>query len=155
MLHRGSIYRVNGTASVLLLFVAAGLLVLAGVAIGRSRGRPVRRRDSVLMAAMVGIAVTFLFVFMPVVPLVIFPFVIAGILVATWIAERTWLQLGSFLVGGGSLLFTMEVLSRTNDLVDPAVTEPGWTPIPMALGAAFVIVGAALAGVDWARGATS
>lgn len=96
------------------------------------------------MAAMTGIAVTFLFVVMPVIPLVIFPFVVTGILVASWIAGRQWRPLGAFLAGGGALLFTMQALSRANDLADPAVTIPGWTPVPMAVGAALAILGTAL-----------
>ena len=134
----------NGTASLLLLFVAAGLLVLAGPGIGRSRGGVARRRDSALMAAMAGVAATFLFIVMPVIPLVLFPFVITGILLATWVAERAWLLLGGFLVGGGTLLFTMEALRRANDLGDPAVTIPGWTPLPLAIGAAATVFGACL-----------
>ena len=96
------------------------------------------------MAAMNGVAVTFLFVVMPIIPLVIFPFMVAGILVASWISARHWRPLGAFLAGGGALLFAMQALSRANDLADPAVTIPGWTPVPMAVGAAFTILGAAL-----------
>ena len=104
------------------------------------------------MAAMTGIAVTFLFVVMPVIPLVIFPFVVAGILVATWITEKQWRPLGAFLAGGGALLFTMQVLSRANDLADPAVVIPGWTPVPMAVGAALAILGTALVLVGGSEG---
>ena len=131
-------------AIVALLFVAAGLVLLAGIRIGRWRGRPPGPREASVMAAMTGVAVMFLFVVMPVIPLVVFPFVVAGMLVASWITERQWRPLGAFLAGGGALLFTMQALSRANDLADPAVTIPGWTPVPMAVGAALAILGAAL-----------
>lgn len=143
----------SGTASILLLFVAGGLLLLAGIGVGRWRGRPPSGRETAIMAAMTGVAVTFLFVVMPVIPLVIFPFVIAGTLVATWISERAWRSLGAFLAGGGLLLFAMQAMSRANDLADPAVTVPGWTPIPMAVGAALAILGATLLTVDSPRSA--
>jgi hypothetical protein len=135
----------------MLLFVAASLLVLGGVAIGRSRGRAVTRRDSALMAAMVGVAVTFLFVVMPVIPLVVFPFVVAGILVTTWIADRSWMAVGAFLIGGGALLSVMEAMAMANDLADPAVSVPGWTPVPLAIGVAAVIFGTSLALADSRR----
>src|ERR671910_1626877 len=139
-------------AVIALLFVAAGLVVLAGIGIGRWRGRPPGPREASVMATMTGIAVTFLFVVMPVIPLVIFPFVVAGILVATWITEKQWRPLGAFLAGGGALLFTMQVLSRANDLADPAVVIPGWTPVPMAVGAALAILGTALVLVGGSEG---
>jgi hypothetical protein len=135
---------VNGTASLLLLFVAAGLLVLAGIGIGRWRGRPPSGAETALMAAMTGVAVMFLLAIIPVIPIVIFPFTIAGMLVASWIQTRSWRPFGAFLVGAGSLLLTMEALRRANDLADPAVTIPGWSPIPMAVGAAVAIIGATL-----------
>jgi hypothetical protein len=135
---------VNATASILLLFVAAGLLLLAGIGIGRWRGRPPSGGETALMAGMTGVAVMFLFVVMPVIPLVIFPFVVAGMLVTNWIHEGSWRPLGAFLVGGGALLFAMQALRRANDLADPAVIIPGWSPIPMAVGAALAIIGATL-----------
>jgi hypothetical protein len=131
-------------AVIALLFVAAGLVVLAGTGIGRWRGRPPGPREASVMSAMTGVAVMFLFVVMPVIPLVIFPFVVAGILLASWISGRQWRPLGAFLAGAGALLFTMQSLSRANDLADPAVVIPGWTPVPMAVGAALAIIGAAL-----------
>jgi hypothetical protein len=142
---------VSGAASPLLLFVAGGILVLAGVGLGRRRGRPPSERDTAIMAALTGVAVSFLFVAMPVIPIVIFPFVIAGTLVATWIAERAWRALGAFLFGGGLLVVAMEAIGRANDIADPAVTVPGWTPIPMAVGAATAIIGATLLAIRSTR----
>jgi hypothetical protein len=96
------------------------------------------------MAAMTGIALCFLFIVMPVIPLVVVPFVIGGMLLAAWARERAWRRLGAFLIGSGGLLFAMQLFHRLNDLADPAVTVPGWTPIPMALGAALSILGVTL-----------
>ena len=141
----------NATASILLLFVAAGLLLLAGIGIGRWRGRPPSSLETALMAGMTGVAAMFLFVVMPVIPLVIFPFVVTGMLVTNWIREGSWQPLGAFLVGGGSLLFAMQALQRANDLADPAVIIPGWSPIPMAVGAALAIIGATLLALRPAR----
>jgi hypothetical protein len=135
---------VTPQASIALLFVAAGLLVLAGVGIGRARGRAPSERDAGLMAAMTGIAVAFLFIVMPVIPLVVFPMVIAGILLAGWLAERRWLPLGAFLIGSGLFLAVTQALRRANDLADPAVTNPLWSPVPLAIGAAVTILGVTL-----------
>ncbi len=131
-------------ASIALLFTAAGLLLILGVSIGRRRGRETSTRDAALMAAMTGVAVGFLVLVLPVPPVLIFPIVIGGVLVATWLAERRWLELGAFLLGGGLLWCTTETLSLLNDLSDPAVYRPAWTPIPFGMAAAAVIVGAAL-----------
>ena len=132
-------------ASLALLFTAAGLLLILGVRIGRAGGREASARDTSLMAAMTGVAIGFLLLVLPVFPLLIFPMVIGGILVATWLAERRWLELGAFLVGGGLLWCATETLSLLNDLGDPAVTRPGWTPIPFGIAVAAAILGAALA----------
>src|ERR671915_749857 len=110
------------TAALLLVFVAAGLLLLAGVGIGRWRGRPPSENEAAVMAAMTGIALCFLFIVMPVIPLVVVPFVIGGMLLAAWARERAWRRLGAFLIGSGGLLFAMQLLHRLNDLADPAVT---------------------------------
>ena len=142
----------NGIASILLLFVAAGLLLLAGIGIGRWRGRPPSAGETALMAAMTGVAVTFLVIVMPVIPIVIFPFVVAGVLVTHWIREGSWRPLGAFLAGGGSLLFAMQATARANDLADAAVSIPGWSPIPMAVGAALAVVAATLLALRPSRG---
>jgi hypothetical protein len=131
-------------ASLALLFTAAGLLLILGIRIGRWRGSQPGIRETALMAAMTGVAIGFLVLVLPVVPLLIFPMVIGGILVATWLAERRWTELGAFLLGGGLLWCATETLSLMNDLGDPAVTRPAWTPIPFAMAAAAVILGATL-----------
>jgi hypothetical protein len=131
-------------AAVLLLFVAAGLLLLAGVATGRLRGARPRSRDLAVMAGMTGVATAFLFIAMPVAPLIIFPMVIAGVLLASWLADRRVLQLGAFLVGAGGYIVTAEALGRANDLADPAVTTPGWTPVPLAIAVVALVLGSAL-----------
>jgi hypothetical protein len=131
-------------ASLALLFTAAGLLLILGVRIGRGRGHEASARDTGLMAAMTGVAIGFLVLVLPVFPLLIFPMVIGGILVATWLVERRWLELGTFLLGGGLLWCGTETLSLLNDLGDPSVTRPAWTPIPFGLAVAAVVVGAAL-----------
>jgi hypothetical protein len=124
-----------------LLFVGAGLLVLAGVSIGRTRGSRTSRATALVMAAMTGVALGFLLRVLLVPPLLVFPLVVAGILVANWVSRREWPMLGSFLIGAGGLWMAMEGLARLHDLADPAVTFPGWTPIPLALAAASVILG--------------
>jgi hypothetical protein len=135
---------VNATAVAALLFVAAGLLVLAGTGIGRARGRRVTSGDAAGMAGMTGVAVAFLFTVMPVVPLVVLPAVIGGVLGIRWIMARQWLVLGAFLIGSGVLVVIGQTYRRLNDLGDPAVIIPGWSPVPLAVGAAITILGAAL-----------
>lgn len=130
--------------TLILLFVAAGLLVLAGTGIGRVRGRPVSRNDAAVMAGMTGVAVAFLGTVMAVLPLLLFPVAIGGVLVATWTARRQWDQLGAFLVGGGGLVAAMQGVALANDLADPAVSITGWTPIPLAAAVAATIIGIAV-----------
>lgn len=128
-------------ASILLLAVAAGLLLLAGVSIGRLRGRQASGTTYTVMAAMTGTALGFLLRLLWVAPLIVFPLAVAGILIAAWLSRREWRLLGAFLVGAGGLWAAMEVLALANDLADPAVTIPGWTPIPLAIGVAAAILG--------------
>jgi hypothetical protein len=135
---------VNGVASLLLLFVAVGLLVLAGVSIGRTRGREPSERDAALMAAMVGAASAFLLMILLVTPLVVLPGLVIGVLVTDWVRGGRLLHLGAFCFGGGLLVATMQTLTVLNDLSDPAVSVPGWTPIPLAASVAITVVGVAL-----------
>jgi hypothetical protein len=131
-------------ASLSLLFGAAGLLVIAGASIGRARGHEPSRASSALMAGMTGLGVGFVLYVLFVLPLILFPAAVAGIVVADWLRRRDWLLLGSFLLGAGGLWAVMQGWALVNDLTDEAVSYPGWTPIPVAMGAVATIVGAAL-----------
>ena len=134
----------NDVATVLLLFVAAGLLVLAGTSIGRLRSRPVNQADATLMAGMTGVAIGFLTTFLWAPPLVLGPVSISAILVATWLARSQTTLVGAFLVGSGLLITAMQAVQIANDLADPAVSIPGWTPVPLGIGVASAILGASL-----------
>ena len=134
----------NDTASVLLLLVAACLLVVLGVGIGRERGRQPSPRDAALMAGMSGVTIGFLTMFLSASPLVLGPVAIASVLVAAWWSRGQPGLVGAFLVGGGLLVALMNGMWLINDLGDPAVSYPGWTPIPLALGVAAMILGTSL-----------
>lgn len=109
------------------------------------------------MAAMTGVAIGFLVLVLPVFPLLVLPLVVGGVLVGAWLADRRWLELGALLLGGGLLRSATETLSLVNDLGDPAVTRPAWTPIPFGMAVAAVILGTTLiiASVASRRDATS
>ena len=113
-------------AGIGLLFVAAALLLLAGMAIGRSRGRAPGRAIAGVMAAMTGLGTGFLCLVMPVVPLIAFPLSLAAILVVTWVLRREWHLLAWFLIGTGGFWALSQGLVLVNDVSDPAVTIPGW-----------------------------
>ena len=134
----------NDVAIVLLLFVAAGLLVVIGVGLGRERGRQPSSHDTALMAAMTGIALGFLGLFLSASPMAIGPVAIGGVLVATWWRRGQTALVGAFLIGSGALVAGMQALTLINDLADPAVSIPGWTPVPLALGVVVALLGTAL-----------
>ena len=134
----------NDIASLLLLFVAAGLLIVLGVGLGRERGRQPSARDTALMAGMTGIAIGFLVIFLSASPLALGPIAIAAVLVVCWWRRSQVALIGAFLVGGGVMVAFMNAMWLLNDLGDPAVTIPGWTPIPLASAVAAVIVGASM-----------
>ncbi len=138
----------NGVASILLLVVAAGLLILLGAGVGREGGRQPPPRDTALMAGMTGVAIGFLVIFLFASPMVLAPTAIAGILVAAWSRRGQWQLVGAFLVGGGLLVAVMNAMWLVSDLRDPAVHLPGWTPIPLALSVAFVVLGFSLVLAD-------
>ena len=134
----------NDAASLLLLLVAAGLLVVLGVGLGRERGRQPSARDTALMAGMTGVAIGFLVMVLSASPLSLGPVGIAVVLVAAWWRRGQTTLVGSFLVGVGLLVAGMQALALLNDLGDPAVSIPGWTPVPLALGVAAVILGTSI-----------
>jgi hypothetical protein len=131
-------------ASLSLLFVAAALLVLAGMSVGRARGQPPSAFSTALLAGMTGIALGFVMYVMWVPPLLLFPVVVAGILMADWLVRGAMVPLGAFLIGAGGLWAAIQSVALVNDLSDEAVSIPGWTPFPLALSFAATILGAAL-----------
>lgn len=135
-------------ASLALLFVAVGLLLLAGVAIGRSGGRAPGRASAGVMAAMTGLATGFLALVMAVIPLIAFPLVMGTILLGAWTQRREWHLVGWFLIGAGSFSALSQALVLANDLSDRAVTIPGWSPVPLALGVAGAILGLTILAVE-------
>jgi hypothetical protein len=135
---------VNGTASILLLFVAAGLLILAGAGVGRARGRALSRSDAALMAGMTGVTIGFLGMLLSASMLLLGPIAIAAVLLATWASRGRTELVGAFLAGAGLIVAGMQAWAFLNDVSDRAVSIPGWTPVPLATGAAVAILGATL-----------
>ncbi len=134
----------NDAAIVLLLFVAAGLLIVLGTGLGRERGRQPSERDTAVMAAMTGITVGFLTVFLLASPLAVGPIAIGLVLVGAWWRRVQVVLIGAFLGGAGGTIATMSGMWLLNDLGDPAISHPGWTTLPLALGVALSILGATL-----------
>ncbi len=131
-------------ATPLLLVVAAGLMLVAASYVTRQRGAEAGTGVRIGMAAMTGLALSFLIRVLVVLPLVVFPMAMTGILVASWLSRGRLDELGAFLVAGGGLWALDEVYARLNDVSDPAVIYPGWTPIPLALAVALTVLGGAL-----------
>ena len=72
-------------------------------------------------------------------------------LIADWVRHQRGRELGGFLTGAGAIWVWGEVAAVMNDLSDAAVTSPGWTPIPLAVSLAAMILGATL--LAWNLGA--
>jgi uncharacterized membrane protein YidH (DUF202 family) len=131
-------------ASLALLFVAAGLLLLGSASIRRTGGREPSRASGAVLAGMTGLGLGFVLYVLFVPPLFLFPAAVAGILVTDWLRRRQWRLLGSFLVGAGGLWAAMTAWALVNDLTDDAVNYPGWTPTPLAAAVSLVILGATM-----------
>ena len=130
-------------ASIALLFVAGGLLLIALSCGTRVRGRQIHGLG-VAMAVMTGLALGFLSLFLFLFPFVVFPLGIAGILIARWLAAGRLTELGAFLVAAAGFWVLEEAAALINDLNDPAVTSPAWSPIPLALATGLMVFGATL-----------
>ena len=131
-------------ASLALLFVAAGLLVLAAVGFARGRGTAVSPTLGAALAGLTGVALGFLSYVMPVMPLLLFPIVLGVALTVEWVRRGAWPSFGAFLMGAGGLWAAGQFISRMNDLADQAVSIPDWSPVPLGLGVAAMILGGAL-----------
>lgn len=130
-------------ASVALLFVAGGLLLIAASVAMRAGGRRPAGLP-VATAAMTGLALGFLSLFLFLIPYVVFPLGISGILVLRWLADGRLTELGAFLVAGAGFWVLEEGAALLNDLSDPAVTYPMWSPIPLALAFGMMVLGTTL-----------
>lgn len=131
----------NGYLAFLLLLVAAGLLVLA--AGWSATGHAEWRRNAEAKVLLFGLAIGYLTYFLIGTVLVFFPLAIAA--VAMTARTRSALpDAGTFLVACAGSWVVFLGLRHWNDLADPAVTQPGWTPYPLALAAALTVLGLVL-----------
>jgi hypothetical protein len=96
------------------------------------------------MSLMSGLTMGFLSYFLLGSMLVVFPIALAAVLVVEWIRWGHTGQPAAFLIGFGGLWTFLFGWQRWNDLSDPAVTYPGWTPYPLALGVALLTFGVVL-----------
>ena len=134
----------NGFLSFLLLLIAASLLLISAAAIARRSGREESPAELAAMALMSGLAMGFLSYFLLASMLAAFPIALAGVLVMSWLRRGATLQPSAFFSGFGGLWTFLFGWQRWNDLSDPAVTYPGWTVYPLALGVALLVLGAVL-----------
>lgn len=134
----------NGFLAFLLLLIAASLLLIATVAIKRRSGREESPGELAAMALMSGLAMGYLSYFLLGSVMAAFPIALAGVLVASWLRRGRTRQPSAFFIGFGGLWTLLFGWQRWNDLSDPAVTYPGWTVYPLALGVALLVLGVAL-----------
>ena len=139
----------NGFASAALLLVALGLLVLVLVASRRRSGRLPSPEHGLAMALMTGLATGFLALVFLGHPFMLFPLGVAAVLVVSWLREVRLADAGALLLGWGALWTAMFAWQLLNDLSDPAVSYPGWTPYPLAAGAALTVLGIVLLAGRW------
>ena len=132
------------TVSLILLVVSAGLVLVAMSYWAGAHGREPDPWLRLAMAGMSGLALGFLAHFLFIVPYVMFPLGFTAILVAHWLSSRRLGELGTFLLAAAAYWMVAELSARLNDLSDPAVSYPGWTPVPVAVAAALVVFGASL-----------
>lgn len=134
----------GATLSILLLFVALGLLLLAAATLRRRSGVASRSGQTLAMAMMTGLALGFLALVFLGHPYMLLPLGIGGVLLFGWLRPPQPRAIGALLLGFGVLWTVMLGWSLLNDLADPAVSAPGWTPYPLAAGAALLVLGLVL-----------
>jgi hypothetical protein len=132
------------TLSILLLFVALGLLLLAAAALRPRSAAAPRTTQTFAMALMTGLALGFLALVFFGHPYMLLPMGIGGVLLASWLRPPQPRAMGALLVGFGVLWTAMLGWSLINDLSDPAVSAPGWTPQPLAAGVGLLVLGLVL-----------
>ena len=143
----------SGFVACVLIFVAAGLLAVSAAMASRAAGREPSGWTSAGMAGMLGLALGFTLRVVWITPLGFFPIGLAAMLIADWVRHHRGREFGAFLMGAGVFWVWGEISSRMNDLSDAAVTNPGWTPIPLAVSLTALILGATL--LTWNLGTQS
>jgi hypothetical protein len=134
----------QGLTAVVLLLVALALLLLGASALRRRSGMTPSASQSVAMALMTGAALGFLALVFLGHPFMLFPLAIGVALLAGWARPARLALIGALLLGFGLLWAAMFGWQRLNDLADPAVSYPGWTPFPLAAGLALTVLGIVL-----------
>jgi hypothetical protein len=74
----------------------------------------------------------------------LFPLAIGAVLLAGWIRPMRPALIGGLLLGFGLMWTAMFGWQRLNDLSAAAVTIPGWTPYPLAVGVSLTVMGVVL-----------
>jgi hypothetical protein len=134
----------DGTVALILLLVALALLLLGASALRRRSGRAPSSPQSIAMALMTGLALGFLALVFLGHPFMLFPLAIGAVLLAGWIRPMRPALIGGLLLGFGLMWTAMFGWQRLNDLSDAAVTIPGWTPYPLAVGVSLTVMGVVL-----------
>lgn len=135
---------VNWFLLFLLLLIATSLLVLAAAAARRAAGRPQSDPEAEAKVVLFGLTVGFLAYFLFGTVLVLFPLAIAFATLVGWRDRPALRYIGTFLIASAGLWAVFLGERRWNDLADPAVTEPGWSPYPLAVAAALLVFGIVL-----------
>lgn len=136
--------RVNGFLVFLLLLIAASLFVLAAAGVRGAAERAESRREAEMKLLLFGLTVGFLAYFLFGTVLVLFPLAIAFFALLSSDRRPAVRDTGTFLIAAAGLWVVLLSERLWNDLADPAVTEPGWSPIPLAFSVGLLILGATL-----------
>ena len=134
----------NGYLAFLLLLIATALLIVAAAGVRRATGRTESDREAEAKVALFGLAIGFLAYFLFGTVLVLFPLGIAFATLLGWRRRPSLRDVGTFLIASAGLWVVFLAERHLNDLADPAVTEPGWSPFSLAAAAALVVLGIVL-----------
>lgn len=137
-------FRMNGYLAFLLLLIATALLIVAAAGVRRATGRTESDREAEAKVALFGLAIGFLGYFLCGSVLVLVPLVMAGVVLLGSKSRPALRELGTFLVSSAGLWVVFLGERRWNDLADPAVSEPLWSPYPLAFAGSLLVLGIVL-----------
>ena len=135
---------VNGYLAFLLLLIAGALLMLAAAGLRRRSGRAESDRESEAKVALFGLAIGFLGYFLFGSVLVLLPLAMAFVVLLGSKSRPALRDVGTFLISSAGLWVVFLGERRWNDLADPAVSEPLWSPYPLAFAGALLVLGIVL-----------